>query len=346
MSHQPTSNGSSLPNTGPEPWRVLYIAGWGRSGSTLLTALLDQLPGAFGAGEVRSLWARGALAGRRCGCGRPVPHCPIWGPVLDRLRDAPMAAAEVATVQRSLLRSRHYPRAVLAALAGRPPGEQIERYVATYRQAYAAIADATGASVIIDSSKYPLDLYHLARAGVPVEVVQLVRHPRAVAHSWSRPKPLHDGPDQADLKQFSPGASSTIWTLWNTTISLLVKPLVGTERSTVLRFEDFVADPGSSLRSLARFAGLDQGAVRVHNGAVDLAENHLVAGNGDRFTQGIVTIDERDQSSALSTSGSLLATVPALPLLHHFGYPVRSKVAAPTASAGPARPPTGSPDRD
>lgn len=341
MSDHPTTNGSSLP-AGSEPWRVVFIAGWGRSGSTLLTALLGQLPGAFGAGEVRSLWARGALAGRLCGCGRPVPDCPIWGPVLARLVDAPMAADEVATVQRSRLRSRHYPRAVLAALAGRPPGEQIDRYVATYRRAYAAIAEATGASVIVDSSKYPLDLYYLARAGVPVRVIQLVRHPRAVAHSWSRPKPLFDGPDQADLKQFSPGTSSTIWTLWNETMSLLVDPVVGSENSTVLRFEDFVADPGTELRSLARFAGLDPGAVQVCDGAVNLIANHLVAGNGNRFTQGAVSIDERDHSSALSVSGSLLATVPALPLLHRFGYPVRSGVAVTTRSAVPARPSAGS----
>ncbi len=344
MSHHPTPNGSIPPVTDPEPWRVLFIAGWGRSGSTLLTALLDQLPGAFGAGEVRSLWARGALASRRCGCGRPVPACPIWGPVLDRLADAPMAAAEVAAVQRSRLRSRHYPRAVVAALARRPPDEQIDRYVATYRRAYAAIADSTGASVIVDSSKHPLDLYYLARAGVPVRVVQLVRHPRAVAHSWSRPKPLNDGPDQADLKQFSPGASSTIWTLWNATMSVLVNPVVGAERSTVLRFEDFVVDPGGTLRSLARFAGLDPTAVRVSDGSVHLARNHLVAGNGNRFTQGTVSIDARDHSSALSPSGSLLATVPALPLLHRFGYAVRPGGTVPTTSAGTDPPSPGSPD--
>jgi hypothetical protein len=256
-----------------------------------------------------------------------------------------MGADEVAEVQRSRLRSRHYPRAVLAALTGRPPDEQIDRYVATYRRAYTAIAEATGASVIVDSSKYPLDLYYLARAGVPVRVIQLVRHPRAVAHSWSRPKPLNDGPDQADLKQFSPGASSTIWTLWNATMSLLVDPVVGPERSMVLRFEDFVADPEAALRSLARFAGLDQRALHVNDGAVHLAVNHLVAGNGNRFAQGTVPIDGRDRSSALSTTRSVLATVPALPLLHRFGYPVRSSVAVTGSSVGPARPPAGRSDR-
>src|SRR5207249_8771406 len=62
--------------------KVLYVAGSGRSGSTILDRILGQVDGFFSAGELCNLWGRGLLARRRCGCGTPVPDCPVWGAVL------------------------------------------------------------------------------------------------------------------------------------------------------------------------------------------------------------------------------------------------------------------------
>ena len=46
---------------------VLYIAGTGRSGSTVLANILGEVDGVFAAGEVRYLWQRGLKEGRLCG---------------------------------------------------------------------------------------------------------------------------------------------------------------------------------------------------------------------------------------------------------------------------------------
>ena len=60
------------------PTVVLYIAGTGRSGSTLLASILGEVEGVFAAGEVRYLWQRGLAERRLCGCGVPVRDCPVW----------------------------------------------------------------------------------------------------------------------------------------------------------------------------------------------------------------------------------------------------------------------------
>lgn len=39
-----------------QPVRVLYIAGTGRSGTTIFSNLLGQVPGCLAAGEVRYAW--------------------------------------------------------------------------------------------------------------------------------------------------------------------------------------------------------------------------------------------------------------------------------------------------
>src|SRR3989442_14068903 len=63
----------------PQPGlRVLYIGGWGRSGSTLLDRMLGQVPGFFSLGEVREIWQSGLTENRPCGCGAPFPDCVLW----------------------------------------------------------------------------------------------------------------------------------------------------------------------------------------------------------------------------------------------------------------------------
>src|SRR5919112_111664 len=79
---------------GPAALHVLYIAGDGRSGSTLLARILGQADGAFSAGEVRYLWERGMWENRTCECGRAFADCPFWSRVVDRLRSTIGPAVE------------------------------------------------------------------------------------------------------------------------------------------------------------------------------------------------------------------------------------------------------------
>src|SRR5438270_11044874 len=64
--------------------KVLYLAGTGRSGSTLLARILDRNDGVFAAGELRYFWQRGLLEDRLCGCGEPFSRCPFWSEVMER----------------------------------------------------------------------------------------------------------------------------------------------------------------------------------------------------------------------------------------------------------------------
>ena len=49
---------------------VVYIAGSGRSGSTLLERMLGGLPGFVNAGEINDMFRRMARYDELCGCGR------------------------------------------------------------------------------------------------------------------------------------------------------------------------------------------------------------------------------------------------------------------------------------
>ena len=62
--------------------KVLFVAGTGRSGSTLLANVLGTVDGVFSGGEIRYLWERGLQDERLCGCGRAFLECPVWTAIL------------------------------------------------------------------------------------------------------------------------------------------------------------------------------------------------------------------------------------------------------------------------
>lgn len=59
--------------------KLVYIGGFGRSGSTLLEYLLTCDPQVVACGEV-ARHARRLRTRRSCTCGRPAAECPVWGP--------------------------------------------------------------------------------------------------------------------------------------------------------------------------------------------------------------------------------------------------------------------------
>jgi len=60
------------------PERVIYIAGSGRSGSTLVERTLGAIPGWVNIGELIELFRKPSVAAELCGCGQPFSSCVFW----------------------------------------------------------------------------------------------------------------------------------------------------------------------------------------------------------------------------------------------------------------------------
>jgi len=69
--------------------RVLYVLGYGRSGSTVLGMALGQHPGLVNLGEISTLptFIPGPtyIPPRACGCQLPLDQCPYWQGVAHRV---------------------------------------------------------------------------------------------------------------------------------------------------------------------------------------------------------------------------------------------------------------------
>ena len=177
--------------------RVLYIAGSGRSGSTLLARLLDQVDGLFAPGELRYVWQRGLIEDRYCSCGQRFGACPFWTKTLDQAfggHDGVDPHA-MSRAQRSTTRARHLPRALLSTR--RPAGARhLGSYAAAVSALYRSIQDVSGADVVVDSSKLPTYGHLLTSIpGIEVAVVHLVptRAPPRTPGSVRRRSPIGVG---------------------------------------------------------------------------------------------------------------------------------------------------------
>jgi hypothetical protein len=132
--------------------RVLYVCGYGRSGSTLLGRLLSSQHTAVAVGEVTHVASDVFLDRARCSCGQPYPRCAYWGGVHQRLtalNDAGGAGIRVSNTHRRLLEGLPgllVPAALLRRLSHR----------CAFSERFPAVSFAQGARVLAEQAGTPI----------------------------------------------------------------------------------------------------------------------------------------------------------------------------------------------
>src|SRR5262245_5877619 len=173
--------------------KVLYIAAWGRSGTTILDNILGGYPDVFSAGELYFVWRRGLVQGRLCGCGIALPDCPLWTKVFhEAFGTRTPDPHDMVALQERIARVRHTSR-LLRRLSGDAHGDpwdedaaDLRRYQTVMTRLYDAIASVSGAELVVDSSKLPSGAASLIGAQLRPYLLHMLRDPRAVAYSWQR----------------------------------------------------------------------------------------------------------------------------------------------------------------
>lgn len=308
-----------------EPLRVLYIAGIGRSGSTLLARALGSLDGFVAAGEVMHLFGRGMERNERCACGARFSACGVWGRVGAELEGRGLRApGRFEAARRELTEGRH----VLAPFLGSLPAAA-RRSIADLRgvlpMVYGSVRRATGCRVIVDSSKSPTYGRVLAGApGVRVWVLHLVRDSRGVVFSLAKRKE-RPGVDEADelLDRRSAWSGSALWTGANVLAEKLRADAEGYHR---VRYEDFVAAPQRVAREVLSMMDGRQPGKRLEptgTGRIRLGVHHVLGGNPVRSRTGSVELREDvEWKTRMSKAARWVANALTFPLLSRYGYEI------------------------
>lgn len=292
--------------------KIVYIAGYGRSGSTLLDTILGNHPDVFGAGELTWLF-RDAVSGAQCTCGQHVTECSFWRRVLESaLGDFTTAslasAAEVTLHTECLFRSKMH----------------VQRYLKLWRKTLSAISSISGKAIIIDSSKssrlahnrLPLFLKHFNES---VLFIHLVRDPRGVM--WSVNKGSNRWLEGKKVSNQFGGMIRGLggWIFSNTSVELMSKSYKK-QQKLFLRYEDLVSEPKENIDRLGSWLEISLESVLDRIGNQEVFDGgHGLAGNRMRRNSQIKLNIDNEWQRKLPKHAKIMAGC-ALPLMNKYEY--------------------------
>ncbi len=230
--------------------RILYVMCPGHSGSTLLDLLLSRHSRIGTVGELKTLSTKPEV---RCLCGvTPFSSCGFWREVEARMK----ATSGLAFADLDLLSA------------------DPARFTAHNAAVYAACAEVTGRSVLVDSSKSRPRLEGLlASSAFDVTPIHLVRDPRGVVYSnvaKGRSLVRYAG-------KYRRGQRAT-------------RRLLAGRPHVVVRYEDLASDPERELERVMRELGFELEPQQLDWRG---GERHSVGGNLMRFeTDTEIQVDE------------------------------------------------------
>ena len=306
--------------------KILYIAGIGRSGSTLLSRMLAQIDGFQAVGELHHLWQTRAplrATDELCGCGASYADCRFWPAMIDSALGAvdPERLDELERLKRGTDRVRYIPW-MRSPVRPAAYSRRLEEYRPIVRSLYAAIESTSEPRVIVDATKDPSSLYLLSTLPeLEVTVLHLVRDPRGVAFSWAK---RMRRPEFRDQQVYMPRQTSlrnaTYWSYSN----LLASRSRRLHRNYILlRYEDFIRRPAEWLRKICSALGEEQADLGFLMGTQVTLDrpNHILKGNPSRFDAGPLDLEaDEEWRSAMPSAQKLAVNLIAAPLLLRYGY--------------------------
>ncbi len=274
--------------------KVVYIAGYGRSGTTLMSIALGQHPAILGAGEIheltRSAWADNTF----CSCGNALQECPYWSDVVQRWLSSERTH-QLEDYKKLQLRFENF-LVMQGARLGPANGPRFDGFARKTEDLFRLITSISGKGVVVDSSKLPGRALALMRMRVfDVYVVHMVRDGRGVA--WSLMKGYKRDVKaglQRELRPKSIVRTSLRWAMVNLAAESL-QQIAGPARYVRVRYEDFTENPAAEMNRIGDMIGVDLrniGAALTDGMAMD--PHHQIAGNRLRMNASVRM--EKDES--------------------------------------------------
>jgi Sulfotransferase family len=297
-----------------EKIQVIYIAGQGRNGSTLVDRILGTLDGVASMAEVYRVLKDGVVDGKRCACGESIHTCPFWSRVLSWM--SPDEIRQALRLQDAVDRSRYF-FALFTGQYNQWFRSQLDEYKIFLQRFYEAIAHQTGCRILVDSSKVPSRALILSTLpNIDVSVVHVVRDVRASIYAWQSDK--FDPASGQLMNKISSRKTFLAWVARN----ILCEQLALKMPYHRIAYEALAKDPQTVMQSLVHQLKpiADLTLPFCDERSIALPMNHTIGGNPDRFKVGLTQIqpDER-WKTGLSPFLRRSSGVLALPLLARYG---------------------------
>lgn len=259
--------------------KVVYIAGYGRSGTTLMSIALGQHPAILGAGEVTELSRHAWVNNTYCSCGHPLRDCAFWSSAVKRW----LPSDQPTFLNDYRGRQLHFETQLVMQAMGLGVGRRAEfaKFIKETEELFRHIASVSRKTIIVDSSKMPSRAWALTRMrDVDVYLVHMVRDGRGVA--WSLMKGYKRDVEAGLQREIAPKSALRTgirWAMVNLAAEHL-RRIVGARRYIRIRYEDFVANPVATMKAIGDMIDVDLqeiGAKLARGEAIE--PYHQMAGN-------------------------------------------------------------------
>lgn len=295
--------------------KVIYLAGSGRSGSTILNIILGNHPQIFGGGELQNMCTVYNTT-KICSCQAHMVNCKFWSAVMNdwisKVKDDDIHSAlkkwsnfEGVFSLKAWLR-------IYFGIGIR--SKQYREYLDSTSKFYQTILQHSKKEIVVDISKNPLRALALERnPDIDLRMVHLVRDGRAVA--WSLKK------NAKQQKRNRPiWRAAMFWVVINR-MTNIVRAKV--EHTTVIKYEDFVKNPGNILNQIGLMSDVDFSCIidKITEND-DFEIKHVMAGNAIRkaSTVKFQTTNSDSWKQKLKTSSIKLFRIMAFNSLRKHNY--------------------------
>ena len=255
--------------------QIIYIAGTARSGSTILATLLGSCDGVVNVGEVTHIGRDGFLNNKPCTCNCEAKTCPVWGEVIDKVQ-----TSEVSNVEHIFSSTdRHI--GVLIAFLRHIFHFQNKKWTALNKTIFEELGSSSGASTIVDSSKYAARGLLLSDTFQHrTKIICITRSPQGLLEAFSKKN------EKEQLRKTSRQACVYYFI---TVISLRIASFCSRKKHIWITYEELLENPIDVLLKIEGFLNTDlTQAKRLVENSLPLSTGHVITGNRLRHLKGVV----------------------------------------------------------
>jgi hypothetical protein len=258
---------------------IIYIAGFERSGSTILDIMLGNMENHFSAGELSFYPTNGIVDNEFCSCGSKVLDCEFWKRITSRWNKERLLSIETYNkVQWDNFRNKRLFSLIKNLYF---PDRNFKNFTKDTCLLYQIIWEENGNRVIIDSSKSPYRLLLFKKIGLYPEVIHVVRKISGVL--FSAKKIIHKDPSKGIEMELGNRSTMNVIASWLVNNLFVCLFSLGLKRK-VIHYEQFIHSPENELLKVAQFTP-DYFSLIRQNGP--FRADHLVAGGRIRMEKEI-----------------------------------------------------------
>lgn len=307
--------------------KLIYIAGYGRSGSTFLERLLQYQPSIRSCGEMANFFRNYGVNSNRCSCGYSLERCQFWGAIAKKMFQKNFFPTDFYSCSRiQKKREGHWSHG-----GSFHPDIYHDSYATFMRPFFDALVQTSSEKkILIDSSKTSYSTLFRPEAISQLDIfslhiIHLIRDPKGVV--WSVKKGLNRVLEGGmENKPSMPVARALVGWIFANIAADRLKNYFGESKYYMLKYEDLIEDPVKVLHHISFKWNIDlQESICAakkakYSSVIQLPIIHQLSGNRMRFSTTFSIKPDYTWKEKMNPKTKVMIKTLTMPFSKKYGY--------------------------